>query len=743
MTSAETHSTVSHRPSLLARVGTACARRPFVTFAIWLLALVATLGLSKKVGATFSDNINLSGTQAHTGQILLAAGDPAASGYSGLIVMHLASGELNSKSSAIGQALKNVQSLPHVLSVTNPLAPQSPAYSRDGHTAYATVQFDERPKLLGHPYIARLEHAMSPTSSAGVEVQYGGGLDELFRPKANDALSEVIGFGVALVVLAFGFGSLIAAGLPLLSALVAVGTGIGLLGLAAAIMTFGTTAPTLSIMIGLGVGIDYALFLTTRFRQQVMDGADPVDAAGFAVGTSGHAVLVAASTVALALLGLYTSGVTFIGQLGLAAVLSVLTAVVAALTLVPAMLALVGRRIDRFTVRPAVAEAGGDNDTWHRYARFVERNPWRLFAGALALLMILTIPLLSINLGHIDDGADPLSYTDRQAYDLISRGFGVGANSAFTVVVDLHGVNASAASSIAGKVQGALAGTSDVAGAGALSPTSNGKLLVGKVIPASAPQATATRELFHKLVDTTLPNTLRGTGAHGYVTGTAAQQIQFRDTITGSLPIVIGVVVALAFLLLMMTFRSIWIPIKAAILNLLSIGAAYGVIVAVFQWGWGRSLIGVSENVPIESYIPVIMFAIVFGLSMDYEVFLLSRIKESWAETGDNTAAVGAGLAATARVISCAAIIMASVFLAFVLSTNVVVKMLAVGLSVSVLVDATIVRLVLVPSTMTLLGAANWWFPAWLDRLLPRIDAEGDAAVPVRSEPALANAGGK
>jgi RND superfamily putative drug exporter len=716
-----------HQEPTLARIGRTCASHPGWTVGAWVALLVLMVALRGTLDGTFNDNVNLSGTQAATGQNLLDASEPQAGGYAGEIVMHVAAGALTAKTSAIDASLSKVKALPHVISVSDPLAQGSTALSPDGRTAFATVQFDEQPKLLGHAYTGRLRAAMSTTSGAGVEVAYGGGLDTLFRPSANDIRSELIGFAVALLVLALAFGSVFGAVVPLISALIAVITGVSVLGVAASILTFGTSAPSLALMIGLGVGIDYGLFLTTRFRQQIADGASPVAAAQLTVATSGHAVIVAASTVALALLGLYASGVTFIGQLGLAAVFSVLTAALAAVTLAPAGLAIAGRRIDAVHVRTPVAETGSDGDGWHRYARLVERRPWRFLAGGLVVLAVLAIPLLSINLGHIDDGADPTSDTDRVAYDLIRAGFGVGANGPMTVVIDVAHATRSP-TQIGTDVQQALSSTPDVASAGALQPSTDGRLLLGKVIPASSPQARATSTLFHRLIDTTLPHALAGSRARGYVTGQSARQLQFADTVTSSLPIVIGVVVALAFLLLMSTFRSLWIAVKAAILNLLSIGAAYGVIVAVFQWGWGRSLLGVGENIPIESYVPVLMFAIVFGLSMDYEVFLLSRVKEAWEQTGDNTQSVARGLAATARVISSAAVIMACVFFSFVLSTNVVIKMLAVGLSASVLVDATVVRLVLVPATMTLLGRANWWLPRWLDRILPHIEAEGSVA---------------
>jgi len=712
--------------------------------AIWLLLLFVTIGLNKTIGGTFSDKVELPGTQANSGLALLNTNEKAAGGYAAQVVYHVHSGSLRSDQPAIETAVAELSKLEHVTAVSNPLAKGSTAISKDEQTAYSTVHFNVRPKTLGHDYIGKLETATKAPRDAGVEVEYGGSLDELFRPGANDALSELIGFTVALIVLLVGFGSVAGAALPLVTALIAVLVGVSLLGLAAGLASFGTTAPTLALMIGLGVGIDYALFLTTRFRQQIADGVEPVPAAAWTTATSGHAVLVAASTVALALFGLYASGITFIGQLGLAAVLSVISAAAAALTLVPAFLGLLGRRIDALTVRKPVAEAGAENDDWHRYARLVARHPWRFLTAGLGILLILTIPLFSIDLGHIDDGADPHANTDKRAYDLIASGFGVGANGAFTIVVDVQHAS-KPPSQIAEGVNSAVAKTAGVARTTTPQLSENGAILVGSAVPSTSPQATATAALFDELVGTTLPDALAGTGAKGYVTGNLATQIQFRDKLTARLPIVIAVVVTLAFLLLMATFRSVLIALKAAILNLLSIGAAYGVLVAVFQWGWAGSLFGVAEKVPIESYVPVLMFAIVFGLSMDYEVFLLSRVKEAWDRTGENTLAVADGLSRTARVISCAALIMASVFIAFVLSPNVVVKMLAVGLAASVLVDATVVRLILVPATMNLLGRANWWLPAWLDRLLPRIDAEGAEAGPAPTPartPEPAGAGG-
>jgi RND superfamily putative drug exporter len=355
------------------------------------------------------------------------------------------------------------------------------------------------------------------------------------------------------------------------------------------------------------------------------------------------------------------------------------------------------------------------------------------------VLCVLAIPLLSIQTGHVGDGADPTSYTDRQAYDLISEGFGVGYNGPFTIVIDTGG-NASADSALASKVQSALAGTSDVASATPLSPTPNGVLLTGTVIPASSPQDQATTNLFNTLVNDTLPQALNGTGFQGYVTGQQALQTEFDQTVTGQLPLIIGVVIAVAFLLIMTAFRSPLLALKAAVLNLFSIAAAYGVVVAAFQFGWGRSVLGVNEDVPIEAYVPMIMFAIVFGLSMDYEVFLLSRVKEIWDRKRDQHLAVAGGLSSTGRVISCAALIMIAVFLSFVTSNQVVIKQLSIGLAASILIDATIVRLLLVPAVMYLFGPASWWIPRWLDRLLPRIDVEGEAEPAALADQASASA---
>ncbi|HEX5403335.1 MAG TPA: MMPL family transporter [Pseudonocardiaceae bacterium] len=686
--------------------------------ALWFLALVATTVGHRALGGSYSDDFTLPDSPVQHGSDLLRAHQPSAGGFGGQLVF---TGALTSDRDQIESAVHAVAGLPHVLSVSDPLN----TVSADGRIAYANVHFDENPVTLGQSYVTTVNHATAGARAAGVAVDYGGALGQAARPAGADRTSEIIGVSVAIIVLLLGFGSVLGAGLPIVTAVLGVVTGLGLLGMAAAAVTFASVSPTLATMMGLGVGIDYALFLTTRHRQHLRDGMCPVDAAATTLATSGRAVFIAASTVVIALCGLYASGIGFIGRLGLAAGITVVVAAIAAITLVPALLGLAGRHIDRLRVRRPVAEPStGEDGTWQRHAARIGRHPWLyLVAGALVTL-VLAIPVLSLRLGHIDAGADPSDYTDRRAYDAIGAGFGPGANGPFTVVVT------PGTASLAGPVHQALADTPGVASVGTVAPTSDGALLVATVIPDYPPQDSRTDRLMTTLRDTSLPSVLPA-GTQAYVTGTTAGQLYFRDQVASHLPVIIAVVIASALVLLLASFRSVAVAVKAAVLNLLSIGAAYGVVVAVFQWGWGGSLLGVSEPVPVESYVPMMMFAIVFGLSMDYEVFLLSRIREAWLSTRDNTASVAAGLAATARVITCAALIMTSVFPAFLLSTNVVIKTLALGLGVSVIVDATVIRLLVVPAAMFLLGKANWWIPRWLDRVLPRLEAEPSAVGPL------------
>lgn len=716
---------------MLGAMAAASARRPWRAVTVWLISVAAALIGAQTLGSGFEDDFELPGARSAQGLTVLE--DAGADGQlvSAGVVINAEDGRLEDERAAVDEAVADVEDLPVVTGVTDPFE-RGGVMAESGATALLTLELATSPQDLSTAELDALDAAFDPARDAGIQVEYPDQLGRQMDADHGTRGAELLGLVAAFLVLLVIFRSVIGAAVPVACALLAVGLGLGLLGLSTAVLSFATASPALAMMIGLGTGVDYGLFLVTRFRQLVMDGVSPRAAAVHTARTSGHAVVVGAMTVALALLALYASGVPFVGQLGLAAVITVSTSALSALTLVPAAFGMFGRAMDRFTIfgaaraEPDLASVGGESSPaagvrrrgggWPSYARLVARHPWPFLVGATVLLGLLTAPVLAMETGPVDDGAGAESLTTRRAYDLIAEGFGPGSNGTFLIVLDASGMSSADAEAGAAAAESELREEPGVASVTPLSAVGDGSVWTGTLTPASAPQSQDTAELFERLEADVLPGAWDerwGEPGESYVTGLTPVRIEFGRLLGERLPLIIGLVVLASLVILTLSFRAPVLALKAAVLNVVSIGASYGVVVAVFQWQWGSGLIGIDRSVPIEPYVPMLMFVIVFGLSMDYEVFLLSRVREAWERTGSNLTAVAEGLAATARVITAAALIMTLVFLSFTLDDDVAVKMLAVGLAVSVVVDASIVRLVLVPSGMVLMGQANWWRPRW------------------------------
>ena len=728
--------------NLLERLGGFAARRHWVVIIAWLVILGGLLAAVKAFGGEYVNNYTVSGSDSAVGLDVLNSTFPQQGGFGGQIVFHAKSGTVSAQQSAVNQAVTNVSKLPNVIKAVSPFASSnSGAVSKDGTIAYASVGWNVNPDSLDSAYLDKLNNAVAPATKAGLQVEYGGGAGEIGQ-HTSDLVSEIIGLSCALVLLLLMFGSVIAAAIPLLSAIFSVLAGLSLLGLLAAAVTFPTTAPTIATLLGLGVAVDYGLFLVARHREQLDSGMDVVTSAKQAAGTSGAAIVVAGCTVVVSILGLYLSGVAFVGSLGLAAAIVVAVTMLAALTLVPAFMGLVRGNVRALSARFRARRAGlsvreqaaqtaaatqeqHEHSAFARWGRMVSARPWPWAVLSVTVLIVLAIPLFSITLGQPDNGTNPTSDSSRRAYDLISQGFGVGVNGPLTVVVKLPNQSSSDNNSLLSTMQSDISKTAGVASVTPAALNSAGTTAVFNVIPTTRPQATATSNLVTTLRDDVLPKE----HATSYLTGTTAGAVDFTSQLRSRLVWVILAVVVISFLLLTTAFRSVVIATKAAILNLLSIGAAYGVIVAIFEWGWGASLIGLHTTLPIPAYVPMLVFCIVFGLSMDYEVFLLSRVHEAWLGTGDPHRSVAIGIGATARVITTAAAIMIVVFTSFVLNPDPTVKMLAIGMAFAVLIDASLVRMILVPSIMSLLGEHAWWMPRWLEPIVPHLQLEGSAAV--------------
>ncbi len=716
--------------AFLYRLGRNCARHPWSVLGVWLVAAVAIVALQGAAGGRYDNSIRVPGVESQRAADTLASRFPAQAGKSTRIVFHTAAGSVADAGhkSSIEQARHRLAAGHNVTAVTDPFAPQSSAVSADGRTAYVDVAYTidkfTKTELDDATAAAKISRA------DGVETNFTG---ELAQVTTDAPSSELIGIAVAILVLLVAFGSVVAMGLPIFTAIMGVFVGAAGVGVLSAFIDVPDFSLILCMMVGLGVGIDYALFVVTRHRQQLHNGMSVADAAGTANATAGQSVLFAGSTVVIAILGLHIAGIPAISSMGAAIAIVVVASMIAAVTLLPGLLGLVGTKIDKLSIhrkshvtKPAHETVAG------RWAHHVGRHPLRYAIASFVALCAIAVPALSMRIGTPDDGNAGAGKTERIAYDTLADAFGRGFNGPIVVVAD---VPTAADRSAVQRVHDALVADPGVVSVAAPMYNAAHDTAVFTVNPTTGPQDEKTNALVRHLRADVLPATVAGTNAKVMLTGQAmASDLAAR--LMSRLPLFIITVIAMSFVLLMIVFRSLLVPFKAAVMNLLSIAAAYGVLVAMFQWGWGKGLIGLEHTVPINPFLPLMMFAILFGLSMDYEVFLLSRVREEYVATGDSHQSVVGGLSSTARVITSAALIMMSVFGAFVLGDDVNGKMFGIGLSVAVFLDATLVRMVLVPATMGLAGRANWWLPRWLDRILPHLDLEdghtedGDTAEP-------------
>ncbi|KOV64326.1 membrane protein [Streptomyces sp. AS58] len=704
-----------------------CVRNRLAAVLLWLLAFGGVTAAAAVTGSAYSNDYNVPGTESGRAEELLQKNFPNLGGASGTVVWHTESGTVRAADveQTMTRTLNRIAELPGVASVVSPYEGQGAAQlSRDGRTAYASVAFEAQPQDIPESQARAVVDTAKAAEADGLTVELGGAAIGITESPGGH-IAEVVGVLVAAVVLFLAFGSLAASLLPIATALIGVGTayaGIVLLGHA---MTVADFAPMLGMLVGLGVGIDYALFIVTRHRRGLKRGLSVAEAATNAVATTGRAVVFAGATVCIALLGMLILRLGFLNGVAVAASLTVVLSVAASVTLLPALLSLIGMRALSRRERRRLAEHGPEPEVATgfaaRWAAFVERHPKKLGAIAIGLVALLAVPTFSLHLGTSDQGNNPESTTTRQAYDLLADGFGPGVNGPLVLVTEVHGAEARLALD---NLDATLRGTKGVAAVTPATFDTGGHTAHLTVVPESSPQSKTTSELVDRLRTEVLPRAETGTSLDVHVGGVTAGYDDFADVIVGKMPLFVGAVIALGCLLLLLAFRSVGIPLKAAAMNMFAVTGAFGVVVAIFQWGWGSELLGLGSAGPIEPFLPVIMVSVLFGLSMDYQVFLVSRMYEEWLETGDNRRAVRVGLAETGRVINSAAVIMIAVFLAFVLSGDRVIAMFGIALAAAVALDAFVLRTLLVPALMHLLGGANWWLPRGLDRWLPRISIE-------------------
>ena len=718
------------------RLASWCFRHRVITLLAWVVGLVALTAIHGAAGSAYSDNFQLPHTQSFDAIRLLERNSPRASGETDQLVIAVDHGKITDPAvRARAEALfKKVEQLPHVSTVGSPFAPDAEhQISPSGQVAFANVTFDEAANKNKITSTAAKQFVSTITSASGDGVQFHveGNIAQSGN-QDNSSTGLLFGFLAAAVVLFIVFGSFLAMLLPLVTAALSLGTGVAVIGLLSHVITMASFSSELALLIGLGVGIDYALFIVTRYRQALLRGKSQEEATVESLDTSGRAVLFAGAIVCIAMLGMFALGVSFLYGVAIAASIAVAFTVLAALTLLPALLGVVGKRVPRRRERRALREGKyrvtDESRGWARWADAIQKRPVA-FAGVATLIMVvLAIPFFSMRLGSADAGSDPANSTTRKAYDLLAKGFGPGYNGPLQLVAEVGSDQQKAA------FEAVVEKVSQTPGVvGSTRPTilpgvdGHAPVAIAEIYPKGSPQAASTSDLLQKVRDQVVPAASKGTGLQVLVGGTTAIFEDFSQILSNKLPLFIGIVVALSFLLLVLVFRSLLIPLTAAIMNALSAGAAFGVVTAVFQFGWGASLLGIDGTGPIEAFLPVLMFPILFGLSMDYEVFLISRIYEEWHRRGNNREAVTHGLAATGRTITAAATIMVLVFGAFVLGGMRIIELFGVGLATAVLLDALIVRSALVPAVMILLGDRNWWLPAWLDRVVPHMRIEGSA----------------
>jgi RND superfamily putative drug exporter len=698
-------------------------RRRWWILVIWIVLIIGVNAAAQSVGTSYSNSFSLPGTNSTDALHLLEKGFPHQSGDADQIVFHARSGQLTSDASTITPVLNTIATLPQVGKVS----PVS--YSSDGTIGYTTVTFTKQANLLSTKDVQAVVNTAEKLRSTTLQVDFGGNaFGQLSSPKGSPG--EGIGLVLTAVVLFLAFGSLWAMLLPLGVALFAIGIASGVTTLLSHGLSIASFAPILGSLIGLGVGIDYALFIVTRARQNLRQGKDVEDAIVNAVNTSGRAVLFAGATVCVALLGMLVLGFSFLNGLGIAAAITVLITMMASLTLLPALLGFQKkrvlsrrerRRLDADGPEPEIV-AGG----WQRWAVFVSRRPRTLSLVAVIAIVLIALPVFSLNLGISDQGSDPAGSTTRVAYDLLAQGFGAGSNGPLSIVAEIHSsTDVATMNSLATSLHGAP----DVATVGPVILNAAHTVALLVVTPQSSPQSTTTTTLINAIRSHYVPAATSSTHTVIYVGGSRALSDDFSHILDSKIPLFLVVIVILGCLLLMVAFRSILIPLVAAVMNLFAVGASFGLVVAVFQWGWGSSLIG-SGSGPIESYLPIIMIAILFGLSMDYQVFLVSRMHEEWLSTHDNEEAITRGQANTGRVISAAALIMICVFFSFAFGGQRIIAEFGIGLGGAVLLDAFILRTVLVPALMHFIGRANWWMPKWLDRAVPHVAVEAVEPTP-------------